>query len=54
LGRGLFVLAPSAFARPDLSPEFMLWSSLIVLAVGLTHAVGTWQAWPHLSERKAG
>ena len=54
LARGLFVLAPSAFARPDLSPEFMLWSSLIVLVVGLTYAVGTWQAWPILSKGKAG
>ena len=54
LGRGLFVLAPSAFARPDLSAEFMLSSSLIVLVVGLTYAVGTWQAWSDLSKRKAG
>ena len=54
LGRGLFVLAPAAFAGPDLSPQFMFWSSLIVLLVGLTYAVGTWQAWPILSKRKAG
>ena len=53
LARGLFVLDPSAFARPDLSPEFMLWSSLIVLAYGLTYAVGTWRAWPYLSKREA-
>jgi hypothetical protein len=53
LARGLFVLDPDAFARPDLSPEFMLWSSLIVLVYGVTYAVGTWQAWPHLSKRNA-
>ena len=53
LARGLFVLDPAAFARPDLSPRFMLWSSLIVLVYGLTYAVGTWRAWPILSKRKA-
>ena len=52
LARGLFVLDPAAFARPDLSPRFMLWSSLIVLVYGLTYAVGTWRAWPILSKRK--
>jgi hypothetical protein len=53
LARGLFVLSPASFAGPDLTPQFMLWSSLIVLAYGLTYAVGTWRAWPHLSKRKA-
>ena len=52
LARGLFVLSPSAFGRPDLSPGFMLWSSLIVLAFGLAYAIGTWRAWPQLSKRK--
>jgi hypothetical protein len=52
LARGLFVLDSSAFGRPDLSPGFMLWSSLIVLVYGLTYAVGTWRAWPYLSKRK--
>ena len=52
LARGLFVLDTSAFGRPDLSPGFMLWSSLIVLVYGLTYAVGTWRAWPYLSKRK--
>jgi hypothetical protein len=51
LARGLFVLDPGAFARPDLSPGFMLWSSMIVLVYGLTYAVGTWRAWPYLSKR---
>jgi hypothetical protein len=52
LARGLLVLSPSSLSRPDLSPGFMLWSSLIVLAFGLAYAIGTWRAWPHLSKRK--
>jgi hypothetical protein len=51
LARGLFVFRPSTFGRPDLSAEFMLWSSLIVLALGLLYAIGTWQAWPQLSRK---
>ena len=39
--------------RPDLSFGFMLWSSLIVLALGLCFTIGTWQAWPELSEKAA-
>ena len=35
--------------RPDLSGQFMLWSSLIVLVLGLCFAIGTWRAWPQLS-----
>ena len=47
--RGLFVLYPPAFNRPDLSPGFMLWSSLAVLCIGLLYAIGTWTAWDRLS-----
>jgi hypothetical protein len=54
LARGLFLFAPAAFGRPDLSPAFIFWSSLIVLVMGLTHAAGTALAWPTLSERGAG
>jgi hypothetical protein len=47
--RGLFLvpllLAPVASA-------FGIWSSLIVLVYGAAYAVGTWRAWPHLSQRK--
>ena len=50
--RGMFVLSPALFARPDLSSAFMLWSSLIVLVYGMTYAIGTWRAWPELSGRK--
>jgi hypothetical protein len=39
--------------RPDLSDSFMLWSSLIVLALGLCFALGTWRSWDTLSERLA-
>ncbi len=35
--------------RPDLSQSFMLWSSLIVLMLGVCFAVGTWQKWTGLS-----
>jgi hypothetical protein len=50
--RGLMVLAPDLMSRPDLSPQFMLWSSLIVLVYGICYALGTWRAWPYLSKRK--
>ncbi|MGQ0661365.1 hypothetical protein [Sphingosinicella sp.] len=32
---------------------FDIWSSLIVLIYGAAYALGTWRAWPHLSQRKA-
>lgn len=44
---GLF----GAFWRPDLSGTFMLWSSLIVLILGLCFTIGTWQSWPSLSRK---
>lgn len=50
--RGLVIVYPPAMGRPDLSSDFMPWSSLIVLGYGLVYAVGTWRAWPHLSRRK--
>jgi hypothetical protein len=50
--RGLMVLAPDLMSRPDLSAQFMLWSSLIVLVYGICYALGTWRAWPYLSKRK--
>ncbi len=49
LARGLLVFAPGAMGRSDLSPGFMLWSSLIVLVFGIVYAVGTWLSWPDLS-----
>ena len=50
--RGAMLFMPATFSRPDLSPQFMLWSSLIVLVYGILYAVGTWRDWPHLSPRK--
>ncbi len=45
--RGL-ALVPIAFT-PAAQTPFNIWSSLIVLAYGVTYAVGTWRAWPQLS-----
>lgn len=45
--RGLVVFRPS-LGRPDLSAAFMLWSSLIVLAMGVVHAIGLWRGWHEL------
>ncbi len=53
LARGLFIFAPGAFGRSDLTPGFMIWSSLIVLVIGLAYAVGTWRAWPSLERKVA-
>ena len=39
--------------RPDLSHEFMAWSSGIVLVMAVCFAAGTIQAWPSLSARGA-
>jgi hypothetical protein len=50
--RGSMLFMPQTFNRPDLSAQFMLWSSLIVLVYGIVYAVGTWRAWPHLCRRK--
>jgi hypothetical protein len=52
LARGLLIFSPSSFNRPDLSPEFKFWSSLIVLVYGIVHAVGTWRAWASLSRKE--
>ena len=48
LARGLVIFAPSLLRRPDLSPAFILWSSSIVLAMGLVHAIGVWRGWYEL------
>ena len=52
LARGLLIFYPPAFSRSDLSENFMFWSSLIVLVYGLAYAIGTWRAWPYLSQRR--
>ena len=47
--RGMVLIFPSAFQRPDLSEAFLRWSSAIVLVFGLVYAIGTWRAWNSLS-----
>ncbi|WP_373486932.1 hypothetical protein [Blastomonas sp.] len=47
--RGMVLFFPTAFQRPDLSEDFLRWSSVIVLAIGLVYAIGTWRAWNSLS-----
>ena len=49
LARGLVILHPPLLNRSDLSWTFILWSSLIVLTMGIIYAIGTWRAWPFLS-----
>jgi hypothetical protein len=46
--RGL-ILFPALVFNAGLVDAFMLWSSLIVLAYGLTYAIGTFRAWPALA-----
>lgn len=45
------VIVP-VLAEQQLRTSFNIWSSLIVLGYGFAYAVGTWQAWPFLSQRK--
>jgi hypothetical protein len=49
--RGLAILP--ILIEPQLRTSFNIWSSLIVLGYGIAYAVGTWRAWPYLSQRKA-
>ena len=48
MARGL-ILFPLLAWRPEVVDSFTLWSSLIVLAYGLAHAIGTWLAWGALA-----
>jgi hypothetical protein len=50
LARGA-ALVP-ALAIPAMGGTFNIVSSLIVLVYGICYAVGTWRAWPQLSDRK--
>jgi hypothetical protein len=51
LARGLFIIPVLVEAQARTS--FNIWSSLIVLGYGIAYAVGTWRAWPGLSEKRA-
>jgi hypothetical protein len=46
--RGL-VLVPALAMNGGRVDSFLLWSSLVVLAYGVTYAVGTFRAWPALA-----
>ncbi|MDE1468520.1 hypothetical protein [Aurantiacibacter sp. D1-12] len=48
--RGL-MLVPLHLWRPEMTDAFTVWSSLIVLVYGVAYAVGTWKAWPAMSDR---
>lgn len=54
LARGMVLFWPGLLRRPDLSPAFLTWSSLIVLAIGAIHAIGVWRAWPQLAAHAHG
>ena len=51
LARGLLIIP--FLIEPHTRTAFNIWSSLIVLVFGLVYAIGTWLAWPALSQRKA-
>jgi hypothetical protein len=40
-----------ALTVPAMGGAFNIWSSVIVLAYGLVHLIGTWRAWPTLSAK---
>jgi hypothetical protein len=48
--RGAVLFYPPLLQRPDLTIGFLIWSSILVLALGLLYAVGTWQVWNALSK----
>lgn len=54
LARGMVLFWPGVLRRPDLSPAFLTWSSVIVLAIGTIHAVGIWRVWPLLAANGRG
>lgn len=48
--RAFAVFIPSIWA-PEQSMAFRIWSSAIVLFLGVCFAVGTFRAWPRLSQK---
>jgi hypothetical protein len=52
LARGLLIV-PVVLLVPWPEGAFDYWSSFIVLAYGLVHAVGVWRAWPMLRPLRA-
>jgi hypothetical protein len=51
-GIGYFIIPDSQFWRPDLSQTFLITSSAICVVMGACFALGTWQAWPQLSQSR--
>lgn len=51
LVRGL-ALFPALLLAPYSRYEFDVWSSAIVLVLGLAHAIGVWRGWPELSAQQ--
>jgi hypothetical protein len=49
VARGILGFTPVFLPIP--SPAFKLWSSVICLLMGLSFSLGTWRAWPALSQR---
>ena len=49
--RGL-ALFPTLLLKPAVVDRFTWWSSILVLAYGIIHAIGTWRAWPALRKVK--
>ena len=52
LARAALAAVPSLWA-PEQWPLFAFWSSAICFVMGASFAIGTRQAWPQLSQRKA-
>jgi uncharacterized membrane protein YiaA len=49
--RAFMAFIPSLWA-PEQSMAFRIWSSLIVLGLGLCFTIGTWRAWPNLNPKR--
>ena len=49
LARGVLGFTPVFLPIPSFT--FIIWSSVICLLMGICFALGTWRAWPHLSQR---
>ena len=53
LARAALAFVPGVWA-PEQTFGFRMWSSAIVLVLGLCFAIGTWKAWPSLAVRSRG
>jgi hypothetical protein len=53
LVRGV-ILIPALIVKPEIVDGFLVWSSLICLGYGFSHAIGTRQVWSKLSSSLTG